>query len=355
VNSPSRRAGHQLASGGETAGSQSPISKQRNVSVLLIGAGRRGLTALVPALRASNPMQLAAMVETPERIAELRAMPELGVPLYDSIDSALGAFVPDLAIVATPHDSHVPLTARLLSRQIPTLLEKPPARNCVEFSELIRASEDNRTPLTTVLTLHYQTRFKDFVKTLRSAALTDAKVFITADVPSWHGIGRWRQSRARAGGGVLMDLGYHYVELLVACLGLPDQLAVGLSSKSASDEVEDQAHASLYFAARRITVDIGLKSGADLPRRSELLIVRDREPVFASASDPGSRPSEHPPAAAVPSAVMAQLASLLSTGFLTGGGPWRDTLARQLSVLSLLDQMYAEAEYQSEMAERVLV
>jgi predicted dehydrogenase len=355
VNNPSRRAGDQLAGGRETAVSQSSISKPRNVSVLLVGAGRRGLTALVPALRASKPMHLAAIVETPERIAELRGMPDLEVPLYDSIDSALAAFAPDLAVVATPHDSHVPLTARLLGGQIPTLLEKPPARNRVEFSELIRASEDNLTPLTTVLTLHYQTRFNDFARTLRSPALTDAKVFITADVPSWPGIGRWRQSRVRAGGGVLMDLGYHYVELIVACLGLPDQLAVKLRAKSASDEVEDQAHASLYFAARRITVDIGLKSGADFSRHSEVLIVRDGEPVFASASDPGRRPSEHPSGAALPRAVMAQLAALLSTGFLAGDGPWRDTLARQLSVLSLLDRMYAGAEYQAEISERVLV
>ena len=323
--------------------------------MLLVGAGRRGLTTLVPALRFSKPMRLAAIVETPERVAELQAMPELAFPLYDSIDSALAACVPHLAIVATPHDSHVPLTIRLLEAHIPTLLEKPPARNCREFSDLMQAIDDNRTPLTTNLPLHYQSGFKDFIRTLRSPALTDAEVFITADVPSWPGIGHWRQSRARAGGGVLMDLGYHYLELLVTCLGLPDHVAVKLRALAATDDVEDQAHASLYFAARRIAVEIGLKSGTDLTRRSELLIVRDQEPIFANASNPPRARSEHSAGAPLPSADIAQLRSLLGTGFLTGGGPWREALGRQVKVLSLLDQIYARADYLPNMSERVLV
>jgi Oxidoreductase family, NAD-binding Rossmann fold/Oxidoreductase family, C-terminal alpha/beta domain len=355
VNSPPRRADPQQARGIGTPSSQSAVSKLQDVSVLLVGAGRRGLTALVPALGASKPMQLAAIVETPQRIAELQTMPELALPLYDSIDSALATCTPHLAIVATPHDSHVPLAIRLLEAHIPTLLEKPPARNCREFSGLIQASDDNQTPLTTVLTLHYQSRFKDFIRTLRSPALTDAKVFITADVPSWPGIGHWRQSRVRAGGGVLMDLGYHYLELLVTCLGLPDRVAVKLRAQAATDGVEDQAHASLYFAARRIAIDIRLRSGTDLARRSELLILRDREPIFASASSPPCAQSQRSAGAPVPSAAIAQLTSLLGTGFLTGGGPWRKTLARQVKVLSLLDQMYAGAEYIAQVSERVLV
>jgi predicted dehydrogenase len=322
--------------------------------VLLVGAGRRGLTALVPAVRASKPMRLAAIVETPARIAELQALPDLAVPLYDSIDSALASCVPGLAIVATPHDSHVPLTLRLLEAHIPTLLEKPPARSCQEFSCLMQASDDSQTPLNTILTLHYQSRFKDFIKTLRSPALTDAKVFITADVPSWVGAGHWRRSRARAGGGVLLDLGYHYLELIVTCLGRPDQVAVRLRAQAGADEVEDQAHASLYFGTRRIAVEISLKCGVDLARRSELLIVRDREPIFGTAINSPDAPSEHSAGAAVPSAAIAQLRSLRDSGFLAGGGPWRRTLARQVEVLSLLDQMYAGAEYITEISEWVL-
>jgi predicted dehydrogenase len=306
----------------------------------------------VPALRASERTRLTAIVETPGRMAELALIPELAVPLYESLDVALAAFRPDLAIVATPHDSHVPLATQLLRAHIPTLLEKPPARNCQEFFELKRASEESQTPLATILTLHYESRFKDFIKALRSPGLANAKIFITADVRSWPGIGHWRQSRARAGGGVLMDLGYHYVELLVTCLGLPSDIEVKLRAAPAGDYVEDQAHVSLYFEAKRIAVDIGLRAGADLTRRSDLLIVRDQKPIFASAPQ---AQSEHSMGAPVPSAAIAQLTSLLNTGFLTGGGSWRKSLARQVKVLSLLDQMYVGAEYLPEMSERVLV
>jgi hypothetical protein len=350
---PGRDDSHR-AKGSSPLVSPPAISELDDVSVLLVGAGRRGLTALVPALQASRPMRLAAIVETPERIAELQAMPELAALLYASIDSALAARTPHLAIVATPHDSHVPLTIRLLEAHIPTLLEKPPARNLGEFSKLRQASDDNQTPLTTILTLHYKSQFRDFVRALQSPALTDATVCITADVPSWPGVGGWRQSRVRAGGGVLIDLGYHYIELLVACLGLPDHTAVQLHAQAGPDGVEDQAHVLLHFEERRIAVDIGLRAGADLARRSDLLIVRDREPIFASMSSSPQAQSLHPAGASVPSAAIAQLTSLLGSGFLAGGGPWRNTLARQATVLSLLGQMYAGAEYLTEISERVL-
>jgi predicted dehydrogenase len=356
VNSPPRWADHRLSRRESALSSQAAISNKQEISVLLVGAGRRGLNAHVPALRAIKPMRLAAIVETPQRIAELQATPELAVPLYDSIDSALAAETLHLAIVATPHDSHVPLTIRLLKGHIPTLLEKPPARNCHEFAELMQASDDNHTPLNAILTLHYQSRFKDFIRTLRSPTLTDAKVFVAADVPSWPGAGHWRQSRERAGGGVLIDLGYHYLELLVTCLGVPQSFAVQLRTNSPTDDVEDQAHASLYFGARRITVDISLQSGSELARRSELLIVADQKPIFAiSSSEQAAWEHNHPSPPPKPSAAIAQLTSLVGTGFLAGGGSWRKTLARQIKVLSLLDQMYADAEYRSEISERVLV
>ena len=48
------------------------------LSVTLIGAGRRGLGVHVPALAASTELRLAAIVETPERMAVLQKTPGSG-------------------------------------------------------------------------------------------------------------------------------------------------------------------------------------------------------------------------------------------------------------------------------------
>jgi len=357
VNSPASLAGHHTSGrvGAQRSGISAPAPGE--IPVLLVGAGRRGLSAHVPALRAAAGMRLAAIVETPERVAELGTMPDLPASLHDSVDSALAAGPVRMAIVATPHDSHAPLALRLLTAHIPTLLEKPPARTCDEFSQLRQASRDNGTPLATILTLHYQSRFRDFMKILRSPGLRDARVRINAQVPSWPGVGSWRQSRERAGGGVLIDLGYHYLELIVTCLGRPDTFSVRLRAQASAADVEDQVRASLYFAARGVTVEISLRSGIDLARHSEVMIATDREHIVADSGRerPASGEPPRPGHAQPPTAAINQLTSLVAAGFLDGGGNWRRPLARQAKVLALVDRMYAEAEYVTEISDRVLV
>jgi predicted dehydrogenase len=268
--------------------------------------------------------------------------------MHDSLGAALADRKPDLAIVATPHDSHVPLAGELLRAGVPTLLEKPPARSAPELATLLRLSLELETPLATSLPLHYRDCYRHFTRLLRSPGLTDAQVSITAGVPSWPGANSWRLSRERAGGGVLIDLGYHYLELLLACLGLPDTKLVRLARAADSrHEVEDEAQVSLWFAERRIQVQLQLRSGAGAARFSELSIKRkgallyhscDSEPAKA---DPKRReasgPLPMPPAA-------AQLEGLLTSGFLDGRADWYEELHRQHVVMLLLDELYAAAE-----------
>lgn len=268
--------------------------------------------------------------------------------MYDSLGAALTGRKPDLAIVATPHDSHVPLAGELLRARVPTLLEKPPARSAPEMATLLRLSQELETPLATSLPLHHQDCYRQFTQLLRSSGLTDAQVSITAGVPSWPGANSWRLSRERAGGGVLIDLGYHYVELLVACLGPPDTKLVRLTRAADSRyEVENEAQVSLWFEERRIRVKLQLCSDAAVSRFSELSI-KQKGALLHRSCDSG-------PAKATPGrgqelwplpvlSAAAQLEALVTSGFLDGRGDWYQELHRQHVVMSLLDEMYAAAE-----------
>jgi perosamine synthetase len=325
------------------------------LSVMLIGAGRRGLGVHVPALAASRALRLVAVVETSERMALLQATSELNVSLHNSLAAGLEASNPALAIVATPHNSHVELAQSLLEAGVPTLVEKPPARNAAELAQLIQASKDYRTPLATILPLRYKAKYRQFIRWLRSPDLTDATVNIVADVPSWPGIGNWRLSREHAGGGVLIDLGYHYLDLVVANLGRPDGYTAQLQT-NASDAVEDDAAVSMWFQERRLAISIRVRSGVGLTKRSHLLITKSDGLIYSSSAptrytaDPRTPPEPSPPG----TDTLVQLESLLSAGFLAGRGAWDESLAEQLEVLSLVDDLYATADYFSKGPERTL-
>lgn len=317
------------------------------ISVLLVGAGRRGLSAHVPALLGSRVMRLASIVDTPARTVELRAASALAVPMFDSIDDAVTSGAPDLAIVATPHDSHVPLALNLLRRKIPTLLEKPPARNGSEFSLLVQASQCHATPLATLRPFLYEPRRRQFVRLLRSPELTDALISVRAGVPTWPGVGDWRLSRQRAGGGVLIDLGYHFLDMFVAYLGQPDARSARLRTPGPSGGVEDEAIVRLQFDARRIVVEMNFRTGANVPRTGELTITDKEQRLIYSSSVQGRPENELRQTGGssklVCYAIRRQIGSLLETGFLDGNGDWLAKLIAQAQVMSLLDDLYAEA------------
>jgi predicted dehydrogenase len=353
VNILSAHPHRQAVPDGSTGNARSATNSPR--SVILVGAGRRGLSAHLPALDASCHLRLTAIIDINERIEQLKQIPALTVPMYDSLDPVLAGRRPDLAIVATPHDSHVPLARELLRSGIPTLLEKPPARSAAELGTLLRLSEDLQTPLATSLPLHYRDSYQGFIRQLCSPELTDVEVSIRASVPSWHGRDSWRLSRERAGGGVLIDLGYHYLELLVACLGEPDiKSALLTSAFDTRCEVEGEALVSLWFAKRNVRVELWLYSGHEAAKGSELSISRGGAPLYHSsqggASDAAPGPAQDggsPP----PTPAAAQLEALVMSGFLDGRGDWYRTLCRQHTVLLLLDDLYAGAEHVASLPE----
>ena len=314
-------------------------------SVILVGAGRRGLNAHVPAVAACGDLRLDGIVDTSERIAQLRDMPGLATAMYDSLGAALAECAPDLAIVATPHDSHVPLARELLRAGVPTLLEKPPARSERELATLLALSEKLGTPLATSLTLHYQDQHQRFTGLLREPELTDAEVSIGASVRCRLGAGSWRLSRQRAGGGVLIDLGYHYLEMLVACLGEPDVKSVLLTSPPGTRrEVETEAQVSLWFAERRVRVELWLQS-APVARGSELAIRKAGELCYSGPADGPAATAPDPDRVRDPlvAPAAAQLNDLVKSGFLDGQGGWKLALRRQRTVMRLVDKLYAAA------------
>lgn len=326
--------------------------------VVLVGAGRRGVSAHIPALQRHTSLELAAIVDTADRVNELSLAAKLAVPMYENLDACLSAMRPSLAIVATPHDSHVTLTSNLLQARVPTILEKPPARNLSEFNELVNFTNNYGTPLATALPFHFQNRYRGFIRSLKSPVLTDAQVLVRADVPSRPGVGNWRLSRERAGGGVLIDLGYHYLELIMACLGWPNLSSAHLTtSNSPRNDVEHEARVSLRFEARRISVSISLRSGFDLERRNELSILKNGQSIYTSSAQTTSQMRDNTPSGCAPapaSAAFSQLSSLVHEGFLTGRGGWQRALGVQMKVMRLLDELYSNAHLSADISEGIL-
>lgn len=137
-----------------------------------------------------------------------------GFPYFGESHQQLFGHV-DIAIVALPNHLHAPISIDLLSHGIHVLCEKPMARTPDECRSMIDAAQRSGT----LLAIGHNRRFREHLRLAKS--LCD-RGFIgeIADIQAEEGSASdWQRSAAyfdpqRSGGGSLMDVGIHAIDLI---------------------------------------------------------------------------------------------------------------------------------------------
>lgn len=138
----------------------------------------------------------------------------------------------DLVSVCTPNFLHREITCYALEHGVNVHCEKPLAMNQQEALEICKVSERtgkkvmlglNKRYLPETLLVH-QVMEEDFFGDIYHVRCGWRR---NSGIP---GIGRWFTNRALSGGGVMIDLGVHYLDLALSYLDYPDILTVSGSA-----------------------------------------------------------------------------------------------------------------------------
>ncbi len=134
----------------------------------------------------------------------------------------------DIVSVATPNKFHAPLTIAALEKGCHVLCEKPMAMNAQEAQQMLDAAERAGKRLM----INFSYRFNEQSQALKaqvdSGILGD--VYFARTI--WHrrrgipGFGGWFGQKALSGGGPLIDLGVHRLDLALWLMGYPQPLWV---------------------------------------------------------------------------------------------------------------------------------
>lgn len=138
----------------------------------------------------------------------------------------------DAVSIATPNKFHAPLTIAAFEKGFHVLCEKPMAMNAKEAENMLAASKKARKNLM----INFSYRFNDMSYALKQQV--DAGVIgnIYFGRTVWHrrrgipGFGGWFCDKALAGGGPLIDLGVHRLDLALWLMGYPEPVAVSGSA-----------------------------------------------------------------------------------------------------------------------------
>ncbi|MEU2064791.1 Gfo/Idh/MocA family oxidoreductase [Streptomyces sp. NPDC013455] len=199
-----------------------------SVRAAVVGLGWAGRELWLPRLRTHPDFDLVAVVD-PDPAARAAVGAATGTPAHPG-PAVLDARSVDLAVVAVPNHLHTEVATDLLGRGVAVFLEKPVCLSSTEADTLAAAERAGG-----VLLAGSAARHRADVREL-AALLPDLGRIRHVDL-AWvraRGVpraGGWFTRRTEAGGGALLDLGWHLLDTLTALLGpSPVRQAVGATS-----------------------------------------------------------------------------------------------------------------------------
>jgi predicted dehydrogenase len=138
----------------------------------------------------------------------------------------------DAVSVCVPNALHAPVTIDSLAAGKHVLVEKPLARSAAEGAEMLAAAERHNR----ILMVSFNHRQRNDVQWLKQYIETGALGRIYYAKAYWMrrqgipGIGSWFVNKQQAGGGPLIDLGVHVLDIAMFLLGEPQPRAVSANT-----------------------------------------------------------------------------------------------------------------------------
>ena len=217
---------------------------------------------------------------------------------YDDAAQLIADPMVDAVYIATPPGAHEELALAVCAARKPAYVEKPMARNHAECRRMVEAFAAAGVPLYVAYYRRALPRFvraRDLVASGAIGRITGASYRLAGpyhrDVEARQCTGAplpWRQQAEHAGGGLLLDLGCHTLDILDFILG-PLEEARGVAANLATPhDVEDAV--ALSFRTRDGAPGTAQWSFAAAERADEIVISGDRGEVRLSTF--GAEPVE---------------------------------------------------------------
>jgi predicted dehydrogenase len=246
----------QSAASTTAAATVNHAGKRLRVGVVGLGIGRMHIEGW----RQHAQVDVVAVADAdPARLAQVGE--QFGIRRRHADLSDMLASTPlDVVSICTPNQSHCELALQALASGCHVLCEKPMAMNAAEAAQMLAAAERAGRRLM----INFSYRFSAQSRALK--AQVDAGMFgdFYFGRSVWHrrrgmpGFGGWFGTKALAGGGPLIDLGVHRLDLALWLMGYPkptwvmgatyDPIARQLAQQAGMTfDVEDLAAAFIRF------------------------------------------------------------------------------------------------------------
>lgn len=251
-----------------------PLPVEKRLKAGIIGLGNQAISEHFPALLASDNYDPVALCDKdPEIISQTEGEYGKDYRYYTDVAQMLAECKLDIAIVAVPHDEYLSVVELCAQNRVHVLKEKPFARNMAEAIRLQATATDSGIHLMTTFQRRFHPLYQAFVPMLAQIGKIHSITCLYA-ISSNNPNSGWRGEATKAGGGVMLDMGYHVLDMLIWFMDKPTILSSTMQiSKPIGYDVEDVAQFTFEVSGAFGT---GLISCVHPRKHEELVFIGER-------------------------------------------------------------------------------
>ncbi len=234
----------------------------QDINVGLIGCGRIASLVYLNILKKLPGLKLTAIAESDTVKREKAGMSAPHAALYPDYKDLLRDSNLDAVIVCLPNHLHAEAAIASFENGKHVYLEKPIAINVPRADEVIRAWKESDRVGMMGFNLRFNSLYTSLRKQIEAGAVGDVICVRTVFTSSGRALPEWKKHRS-TGGGALLDLASHHVDLIRFIFGNEVmQISARMRSHSTEDDIaileyktSDDIAVQSYFSINSIDED----------------------------------------------------------------------------------------------------
>jgi predicted dehydrogenase len=204
----------------------------------LIGAGQIAVKTHLPHITQRDDVRLVAVADTNPHSAQTVAEQFQIDKYYSDYHQMLTEQKPDFVIICVPNKFHYPIVCDALRHHCHVFCEKPPALNSNQALEMEMLAKENNV----LLSYGFHLRYSEDVAIAKRMIEENCLGTLYSGHAVWtrqRGIPGWGNftNKEIQGGGPLIDIGCHVLDLICYLLGYPE---ISYVSANSSDRIGKQ-------------------------------------------------------------------------------------------------------------------
>ena len=196
----------------------------------VIGCGGIADRRTIPGMMLAENVELIAVMDANRQAAE-KVKEKYGAKYaFDSVEDILAVDEIQAVYIASPVFCHKEQALAAAKAKKHILLEKPMALTVEESREIAECCEQEGVKLGIGLMMRFHSYHQEMKKLIAQGKLGSI-VSMRAQLTCWYPDipGNWRQNKELSGGGALMDMGIHCIDLLQYITGLRAKEVTGFT------------------------------------------------------------------------------------------------------------------------------